>query len=728
MKAKQQQQFFLVGLLSPLILNPVLAASTSSEWMACPIPSDQHDHNARPTHLPSQAVYIEADSALFKEQGTSQMQGNVHISREDKKLHADQASYTQPQGIITGQGNVSFSNDKIAIRSKTLQYNLLEDKGEMESAEYRLNQADGTGFSEHVIQETNSITQLRNSSYSTCPPGKQDWSLNADKINLYHNEARGTASNVSLKIRNVPILYLPWFSFPLTEARKSGFLWPIIGTSERSGLYLSTPYYFNLAPNYDLTLTPTLLSRRGLQLSSEFRYLTEKNKGSIEYSLLPDDRISDTDNRYYFDMRNRTQLNANSSLELQAEGVSDTQYFADLGNSLQTSSVVNLERRLEYKTGGNDWSFSGLMQNFQVLDDGTKPHARLPQLLFRYYPLQKGNGLNLDLETEYTHFAESKTATNGHRLDTLLRFSKKFATDATYLKPSLSVRRTRYLLDDATQSKPTRTVPTASLDTGVFFERSVKQGRLTQTLEPRLFYTYTPYRDQSDIPVFDSSERSLSYNQLFAENRFTGRDRIGDTNRLSASLTTRIQSPDEGRELFRASIGQMYYFDDRKVTLPGDSALEGNRSEIVLEAAGEINPRTQVVSTAYWDSNESQFNAGEVRVRYKDDKQRVLNVGYAQRKDDFESAKLSFSVPVNNNWKAVGSWERDLLNDRNLETVVGAEYESCCWKTRVASRNYLLPDNETRDNAVFIEVELKGLGNFGSGTRDLLQDRVHGYE
>ncbi|MEZ5454127.1 MAG: LPS assembly protein LptD [Thiothrix sp.] len=700
-----------------------------TEWMECPVPetipvgSDQ-----RPSSLPPQAVYIEADTALFRAQGLSTMEGNVHVSQGDKALRADRASYQQPEGIVSGSGNVGFSSGNMQLRSSELHYDLGKETGEMQDAAYYLQQADGHGYSKRVVQETPGLTRLEDSTYTTCPADSPDWSLNATTINLLHDEERGTASNATLKIRNVPVLYLPYFSFPLTDARKSGFLWPIIGSNERSGLQLSIPYYFNLAPNYDLTLTPTLLGRRGLQLGSEYRYLTEKHKGTLTYALLPDDRASDKNNRYYFNVQNNTRLGPVSSLELKAEGVSDDQYFVDLGNSLESTSVVNLERRLEYRTAGENWSFSSLLQNYQVLDGGVAPHARLPQLLLRYRPPQRGNGLNLSTETEFTHFSGSKTETNGTRLDLSARVSKKFSTDAAYIRPSLTLHHTEYDLDNATETRITRSLPSASLDTGLFFERNIKDGRYVQTLEPRLFYTYTPYRDQSNIPVFDSSKRSLSYDQLFAENRFTGKDRIGDTNRLSASLTTRVQSPDDGRELFRASIGQMYYFDDRKVTLPDEAPVQGDKSELILEAAGEINPRTRLSSTAYWDSGENTFNAGEVRLRYKDDKQRIVNVGYAQRKDDFESASLSFSVPVNPRWKAIGAWEHDLQNDRDLETVIGAEYESCCWKTRVASRNYLLPDNTTRDNAVFVELELKGLGNFGSGTRDLLRDRVYGYE
>lgn len=705
------------------------ALFAQTEWMACPVPEVDTDTISRPEGLPPQAVYIEADTALFREQGTSEMSGNVNISQQNRKLRANQATYNQDNSQVTASGDVHFSTDNMQVNSSQLEYNLQQGSGEIQAARYHLNKADGRGTSKRIVQENPQLTHMESASYSTCPAETPDWSINSPNITLDHNKERGTATNVTFKIRNTPVLYLPYMSFPLTDARKSGFLWPSIGSNEKSGLQVSTPYYFNLAPNYDLTLTPTLLSRRGLQLGSEFRYLTDKHSGSLNYVLLPDDRVSDdVSNRYYFNVHDDTRINNRSSLTLQAEGVSDDKYFVDLGNSLEATSVVNLERKLEYRTSGRDWSFSTLLQNFQVLDGGTAPHSRLPQLLLKYNPLQKGNGLNLDLETEYTNFTGSDTADNGSRLDLMTRVSKKFSSSAAYIKPSLTLRHTEYELDDGSNTRISRSLPTASIDSGLVFERNVRKGQYVQTLEPRLFYTYTPFREQSAIPVFDSSERSLSFNQLFKENRFTGKDRIGDTNRLSAAVTTRIQDPQQGRELFRASVGQMFYFDDRNVTLPGETIDSSKRSELVMEAAGSINARTQLSTTAYWDNNKTEFAAGEMRVRYKDDKQRILNVGYGQRKDDFESANVSFSAPVNHNWRAVGSLERDLLNDRNLETVLGAEYESCCWKTRVAAREYLLPDNVTRDNAIFVEFELKGLGNFGSGTRELLKDRIYGYE
>ncbi|QTR50096.1 LPS-assembly protein LptD [Candidatus Thiothrix anitrata] len=710
-----------------LSVSPTVALA-QTQWMSCPILPYPTDNIERPADLPPQAVHIEANTALFREQGVSEMSGDVQISQQDKKMRADNATYEQSSSQVTGKGNVTFSTPTLKAKSTDFNYNLNQDKGELQNADYRLPVTEGRGSSKRIVRESPQLTRLEQASYTTCPPGNAAWSLNSPNIRLYHEQEQGTATNVTLKIRKVPILYLPYISFPLTDKRKSGFLFPVIGSTEKTGIQAGIPYYFNLAPNYDMTLTPTTLSKRGLQLGTEFRYLTEKHQGEVKYTLLPNDKIGTVSNRYYYDLKHNTQIDERSSVSLKAEGVSDDQYFVDLGNSLQATSEVNLERRLTYQTSGDKWTFSAMTQDYQVLDGGTKPHSRLPQLLLNYRPLQNSNGVDMQINTEYTKFSGSKTATNGSRLDLKTTVSKNFANDAAYIKPSVSLRHSEYTLDDANKTRVSRTLPTATVDAGLFFEREVKQGQYLQTLEPRLYYTQTPYKDQSSIPVFDSSENTFSYGQLFSENRFTGKDRIEDANRLSASVTTRFQDQKSGREVLRASVGQIYHFDERKVTLPGQTAQTGKRSEIVFETGGQLNPRTNLSSTTFWDSDTKKLTANQVDLRYKDDKKRIVNVGYTKRKDEFEAGRLSFVAPVKENWKAIGGVEYDLLNNRNLESVVGAEYESCCWKTRVAGRNYLLPDNKTRDNAVFIEFELKGLGNFGSGTRDLLQDRVYGYE
>lgn len=715
--------------LMGLSCSPAIALA-QTQWQECPVPTEPTSQINRPDDLPTDVVYIEANQALLKDKGTSEMKGNVHVSQNNKKMRADKATYERTSAQVTGTGNIYFVDEGMSAHGSKLDYNLNKGSGTLDDASYRLTDSSlgGRGTSKKVTRENENFTRMEQASYTTCPPGRDDWSLNSPNIRLYHDQDRGTATNVTLKVRKTPILYLPYISFPLSDKRKSGFLIPSLGSTEKSGVELSTPYYFSLAPNYDMTLTPTLLSKRGVQLGTEFRYLTENNNGVINYTILPNDKANDKKNRYYFDVKDRTQLGSRSSLSLQAEGVSDSKYFVDLGNSLQATSTVNLERRLDYTTSGDNWTFSALAQDYQVLDGGTKPHSRLPQLLLNYRPPTNNKGININTETELTRFSGSETSTNGSRLDLNAKASKRFSTEAAYVEPSISLRHTEYSLDSGSNAHISRTLPTATLDSGVFFERNIQQGKLLQTLEPRLYYTYTPYKDQSNIPVFDSSATTFSYGQLFSENRFTGKDRIEDANRISASVTSRIQNPQNGKELFRASLGQIYYLSDRKVTLPGNPTQTGKHSELVLETGGQITDKVNVNTTTFWDSKTKKVNANQFDIRYKDDKKRILNVGYTKYTNDFETGRLSFVAPAKQNWKIVGGVEHDLMNKRNLENVIGAEYETCCWKTRLVNRDYLLPDNKTRDNAIFIEFELKGLGNFGSGGRDLLKERIHSYE
>ena len=710
--------------------SPSLALAQAG-WQSCPVPEPFNTPSPRPKTLEPVAVYVEADDAVFQEKGTSVMQGKAHISQEDKRLEADEATYDNQTGQVTGKGNVKFSSGNLKVKSQALNFNLKNNTGEIDNAQYDFAQMQARGKSKRLVQVDADRTYLEKSTYSACPGETPDWSIGAERIELNKKTERGVARKASLNIRNKPVVRVPYLSFPLSDKRQSGFLWPEIGTSSNNGFTIGTPYYFNLAPNYDATVAPTVLTKRGIQLKSEYRYLSKKHRATINTEYLAHDRQTDKNNRYYYNIKESTAINKHSSVHLIAEGVSDDKYFVDLGSSLAATSKVNLEKRLEYVNRGDNWAFSGTMQDYQILDGGTRPHAKTPQLNFKYKPkLKNPNSVKFETEAEYTNFTGKSGAINGERFDVATRVSKKYsdAAGSMYVKPALSARHTEYVLDDGDKTHLRRSVPTASIDAGVILDRNIRKGKLVQTLEPRVFYTHTPYRNQNAIPVFDSSERSLGFNQLFSENRFTGKDRISDSNHLTVAATTRIQNPVKGQELLHASVGQVFHFADRRVTLPGSTSQQGKRSELVFDAGGKVNERTQVSATTYWDTTKNTFTAGEARVRYKDPKQRILNVGYTERKGDFRAGNASVAFPVKKGWQAVGAVEQDLLNNRNLETVVGAEYQTCCWKSRVVTRNYLLPDNTNRDNAVLVEFELKGLGNFGSGARDLLQNRVYGYE
>lgn len=719
-----QARLILVGLsCSPTLLY------AQTDWKVCP--SSQLGvkrlNILRPANLDKMAIYVEADQALFREKGDSELNGNVYISQNNQELSAQQAIYNRETGKVLATGRVQFKSLNVSVKSQELEYNLNSGLGRLTDVAYLLNGTEGRGQSSELVQVTPQVTQLKNASYTTCPIGVNSWSLKAEDIQLDRSTEQGTAHKVSLQIKDRPVLYLPYFSFPLTDQRKSGFLTPNFGTNEQSGLRVSLPYYWNLAPNYDLTTTTNMLSKRGLKFENEFRYLTESHQGSLQYDVLPSDQERQNELRYYFDLQHLSQLGAHTQLKLQAAGVSDTHYFDDLGSSLAASSIVNLERTLSYSSDNEEWDFSALAQSYQILDSRSENYARLPQLQVTWTPHLANNKPQISASSEYTYFSRSKSD-NGHRLDTQIKLKQRFENASSFLEPQLKLAHTSYQLEQAPNKSIQRTLPTVAMDAGLFFERPLKQGQRIQTLEPRIYYTYTPYRNQASIPVFDSSARTLSYSQLFNDNDFTGKDRIADNNRLSTSITTRLQELDKGREIFRASLGQMYYFSDRKVTLPDETIKTGSRSELVMEMSGDLNDATHLAATAFTDVKEKQVSAGQIRVNYHDEKQRILNLGYSQRKGEYESAQLAFATPVTKQWTLMGAHERDLKNARSLETLVGLEYQSCCWKSRLAARNYLLSDNTTYDDAVFIELELKGLGNFGSGTRNLMENRIYGYK
>lgn len=714
-------------LVAGLSCSPTLLYAQTA-WEVCPPPQQapsQVKKALRPADLDKMAIYIEADQALFRERGDSELSGNVYISQNDQELNAQQAIYNQQTGRVLATGAVSFKNNNAQVTSQQLEYNLNSGLGKLTEVAYLLNGTEGRGESVELIQESNQVTRLKNASYTTCPLGVNSWSLKAEDITLDRSTEQGTARKVSLQINDQPFLYLPYFSFPLTEQRKSGFLIPNFETDEKSGVQVSVPYYWNLAPNYDLTTTTNMLSKRGLQLETEFRYLTEKHGGKLQYDVLPSDQAYDNDLRYHFNIQHLSQLGPNSQLEMQAAGVSDKAYFDDLGSSLAASSIVNLERTLSYTSDNEEWDFSALAQSYQILDSSSKNYARLPQLQTTWIPSLDNDALAISVSSEYTYFSRGQ-GDNGQRLDTQINLKQRFENSSAYLEPKLKLQQTNYQLEQAEHK--TRSLPTVAVDAGLFFERELAAGKRLQTLEPRIYYTYTPFRDQATIPVFDSSERTLSYSQLFTDNDFTGKDRIADNHRLSTSITTRLQELDKGREIFRASLGQMYYFADRKVTLPDEIVKTGSRSELVMEMAGELNDATRVSGTAFADVQEKSVSAGQIRVNYQDQKQRILNLGYSQRKGEYESAQIAFATPVTKQWTLVGAHEQDLKNDRSLETLAGLEYQSCCWKSRLAARKYLLSDNATYDDALFVELELKGLGSFGSGTRNLMENRIYGYK
>jgi LPS-assembly protein len=737
-----------LGVVAVPVSSQIFAEKSPVINASCAV--DEQFRIQTPKEIPSlagQAIYVEANQAVIREVGQSEFSGNVYLQKEGQQLESQQLLLERETEIAIAKSDVVFNSDSISIKSPKATFDLKNKTSETVDADYQIVSRTqgvqaGSGHSERVVRNDNETTTMDKASYSTCPIDKPSWALHASRVKLDHAKEVGTAKHVTLKVgkRQVPVFYFPYFSFPLSDKRKSGFLMPSYTTNDKVGVGVSLPYYFNLAPNYDLTLTPNLLTKRNLLLGTEFRYLTKDMGGKIQFDYMPDDPEKNGEDRYSYRVLHAGRVFNDFALNVDASGVSDEDYFDDFGGSLSASSVSSLKREVTLGKSGSNWNFLGRLQSYQLLDGGTRPYERLPQLLFSMTP-DVINGVDVGIDSELVHFANKPGETDATRLDLKATAKKRYESISHFIEPSLSLRHTQYQIDNNTlgDNSISRTLPTFSFDAGVFFDRYFDGGKKVQTLEPRLFYVKTPYKDQSDIPNFDSSLYSFDYNRLFLKNRFSGRDRIEDADRLSISLTTRIQERETGKELFQASVGQIFHFNDRKVTLPGGTTETNSRSELAFWASGDIAKNVKLSSQALWDTNDGKFDSGEIQLNYKDEKKQVLNLAYRQLDNELEQAHLSFVTKPNKGWRAIGSWDYDLDEGRNLEKMLGIEYENCCMKTRVVGRNYLTSDNNIYDNAIFVEFAFKGLGSignanslgtsaYGTSSATTIDGRIYGYE
>ena len=679
------------------------------------------------------AIYLEADTGNIKKQGISTLNGDIIIQQNTTVFKADQAEINRDNNQINAQGNVVLTDTNYELKSPEIEYNLKSKTGTIKDATYSVGESGLRGKSTEIKKIDEDRLKMQNATFTSCPANIDSWHLASSDIVLNNKTQIGNAKNVTFNVGKVPVFYFPWLRFPMNDQRLSGFLTPSVRLQSNEGI--SIPYYFNLAPNYDATLTLTTINNRGVQLDSEFRYLSKLNKGTLEYDFIPKDESYNDEQRYYFDVNHQTRFNKKTRLNLKAEGVSDADFFDDFSTSLETSTRPALQRRLEILRTDKPWSTSIAVEDYQVLDSDDDPYSKLPELKLSYSPKSGPKDLKVGLDSELVYFDKADEI-NGARADIKFTASKKWGNDAWYFKPKLSLEHTIYSLDGSssvvdsyTDSNIDRTLPTATLDAGLFFDRQLKNNKYTQTLEPRVFYTYTPYKDQSDIPIFDTALTNFSEsNQLFLENRFTGKDRIADTNKLTFAVTSRIQNRELGRELFKASIGQVFNFTDRKVTLPGGTISTGTRSDLVLELSGRLNDKFRLSTTASLNNEDRSVSSYDFRLNYQDDKKRIANISLRKLDTELEQLSMSGSLPINDKWSMVGSFDQDLKNNRNLEALVGVEYQSCCWKTRLVVKRYLTSDNISYENPVFLEFELKGLGNIGKSATSQIKENIYGYD
>ena len=681
------------------------------------------------------STHVSADEADLVDTGTSVLQGNVQVIQDGRQIQADKVNVTRPEQVLDAFGNVQFWDDGLYVTGDTAHVDMETEFATVDGAKFVFLDAHGSGGAEKITLTSRNLARVEGATYTTCDPGQEDWVLVADDIELDRVTEWGTARNVTVKFKGMPIFYSPWMNFPLTDKRKTGFLTPSYRLSGETGFEFHLPYYWNIAPERDATLTARGMTKRGILLAGEYRYLSDLGYGQLGVEYLPNDSERGED-RAAVSFQHDTALASGWETDIDVDWVSDDDYFEELGTDLTIASTRFLERRGDLIYRARRWSALARVQDYQTVDQtllvADRPYKRLPQLQFNAATPNRNRQLNADVQAEFVNFDRS-SGVIGTRATLNPTVSYPLRGTAGFVIPKAGVEFTTYSLDGQAASAddtPARILPTFSLDSGLLFERDLQlgDGQYVQTLEPRAFYLFVPHEGQDDIPVFDTGEYTFSFAQLFREDRFSGSDRIGDANQVALALTSRLLSQGSGEELLRASIGQIYFFRDRDVQLsPGDGVETDGTSDLVAELSAQIYDDWRLTTGFQWNVDDRQTNRNTLRLRYQPDTERVLNLEYRFVRDAVEQTDLSFRWPIKNNWGVVGRWNYALPESRTLEAVGGIEYNSCCWSARAVARRFQTNTDGEFDNAIFLQLELKGLAGVGRSTADFLRRTIPGY-
>lgn len=686
-------------------------AAGGSEPLACvpetlASPRRQLERGAVPLRIDSEHFEALAEQPL-------RFHDSVRLEQGDQLLETDELIYDRATGRIELPVLLYYSDALIDLSARSGWVETEHSQARFVQVDYRFAHGHGSGSAGTVELLSPTAARVEDFDFTTCPPEQVDWQLKAGKVELDMERGQGVARHARLEFKGVPILYSPWLSFPLDDQRKSGFLYPRMGFSSTDGLDLTVPWYWNIAPNQDATFEPRWIQRRGFMLGGEYRFLTRSQRGRIDLEMLPDDDLAGRD-RYFGQLEYRARLAPRWRAMADLRRASDDRYFIDLGSELNDSAQRFLRSSAGIRGSGRIWSLDVLADTFQVLDDtvepGNEPYRRLPRVTLEVdQPL--ASSLDLSVHGELVYFDRDEGVT-GARLDLFPRLRYSLMRPGWFVRPALGFRTTAYHLNGSGSEDQSRSLPIASIDAGMIFERPFGERRI-QTLEPRLFYLYVPHEDQADIPRFDTRELTFGFSQLFHHNRFSGPDRQGDANQLTAALTSRLLDTADGRSRLDVSLGQIFYFRDLKVQLGSQAPQTRQHSATIAEF--NWRPARQLIISAglQWDSEENETEVAQFGLSYRGQQGRQAAFGYRFRRDRVDQVDFRVRYPVRDNLNLIGRVNYSFEENEALELLAGIEYESCCWALRLTGREYILDrDSETR-TAVFLELHLKGLGSLG---------------
>ena len=682
----------------------------------------------------------EIDRTLF-------LQGDVRIRQGGFQVTGSEARYSQQEGAVSVQGPLVSRGEGFLLTGENANYDVDSGRLDINTATFLLHGPEMRGRAGSLSRISEEQVVIADGFLTTCGPSQNDWAIVASDIRLDRAQGFGTAKHVRLEVLDVPVFYWPWASFPIDDRRKSGFLYPQFGSSSAgSGGFLAVPYYFNLAPHYDATLTPQYIHGRGLFNEVEGRYLNSLGETTLQLGYIGNDSAFQEENpgesgeRWALDATTRAAFGRGWRGYGDFSVVSDEDYLSDLNRSLEINQATHLQRKGGVTYRSDKQYFDAYLNDYQTISDRIadvdKPYAQLPEVI---YAGQTGAGIvEANLESQYTVFYRDNEAltgldrANGQRFRARPELALPMRALWGFSRPSVSVDYTRYNLDDYVLGDGSfdRTVPVAEWDNGLYFDR---QSRLfdvpyNQTLEPRLYYAWADADpDQNDIPDFDTDLQTFRFEQLFRPDRFTGGDRVGDANQLTVALTSRFNDLLTGAERARFSIGQVQYFEDREVTLFGEGA--GTRSRSPLAGEVVLNPldTLEIRSSGLWDPDTGDTEEGRSQLTFHSTDYRYLaSVGHTYSRGELEQSDIAAVFPVSDRVSLIGRWVYDSDLDRTVGSLAGLEYNNCCWSVQVVHQNYLTDDREL-DSRILFQIQLKGLGG-SDGASSSISEAIYGFD
>ena len=664
--------------------------------------------------------------------------GKAELRQDDTGIFGERIKLNQEFNRIDADGGVRLEQGSDRFFGTRLRFDSANQSGTLDDPTFIIRGGDkpGRGKAERIDFRGRDHYSIWKGSFTSCEPGRNDWSIEGDEIDLDYDTQVGTVRSGRLRFMDTTIAVLPWMDFPLEKGRKSGFLTPGYTQSTRSGLEMMAPFYWNIAPEKDATITPRYLSKRGLQMQGEYRYMDPKYAGLASLEYLPDDKRAGR-NRYGMSLYHQETLSPNLFGRLDLNRVSDSRYFVDLFSKVRQTSQATIQREGFLQYNGSNYWMQGRVQRFQTLQDPlapiVSPYHRVPQINTGVWKNELGGMADFAMQAEYVRFTHS-TLVEGTRISVNPTITMPYLTPGFFFKPKFGMRYATYGLDRTAIGQPERqsvAIPWMTIDSGLVFDRQTNiAGRdFTNTLEPRVFYTRAAYRNQDAIPVFDTGLADFNFANLFSENRFAGGDRFGDANQLTFATTSRLLFP-SGQEFLRGTIGQRFSFRDQRVgLLPGTVPSTSGSSDLLASVGARVARDWNFDTTVQYNPRDRRNDRSGMNLRYAPEFAKFVNLGYRYNRDaanPINQVDLSGQWPVAAGWFALGRYNYSFFDGRLLEGVGGLEYNGGCWVLRFMAQR-LQVATQLASTSYFVQLELNDLAQIGSDPFDMLKRAIPGY-